>query len=679
MSQPQARPPPMMMPPSFNQQQHQQQQHQQQLQHQQQMRPPPPHPGAGMMPPQQAAQPPMAHRATYDNVPAGNTPRINAALMPSVISVLQADYDRFDAGNRPYFTSQYGEEPLPMTSSDVQVIDNGNASSRFVRSTAYQFPGSEEQAEQCKVPAGLVFQPFAHQAGNDISVPLVHFGTEIDPKTGKALVRGPPRCNRCRSYINPRVSFERGGRGWRCNLCTFLNDVPEWYFCDVDASGRRLDVASHPELQYGTLDIVASSEYILRKSIFPARLVVGIDCSRACVQLGAFNSFVDAVKGILLAPEPPELYQSMALFLFDRSVTFVEASPGLKEARIVVLPDISDPFVPNPGSSAGGVFFDLSSGAVREQVLRLLALLPAMYAETRVVESCLGAAAAISLEALKECGGRVLLMASTLPSFGPGALKNRETIVMNNAAPNALDRVHPLFVSQGDFYSKLVSTASTVSASFSLVLAPSAFIDIGTIQELTNSSAGFLLYYPKSRSSPANPQALYARVRDDVVRELTKPFVFDAIVRLRCGPGLQDSTCFGSSGPILSTSQLDQNYPCLSADTSFAFKIDFDGKLREGDLAHFQLAALHTTPQGERRIRIINLSLPVAGSPAQIFKYLDLEGILNFETKAIASRIITQPLNSISNGLLARSSLLLAAYRRLCTSAVSSGQVSSGL
>lgn len=620
----------------------------------------------------------MTHRASYDNVSAGGTPRINTALMPSVINVLRADVERFDSGNRPYFTSQYGEEPLPMTSTDVQIIDNGNASCRFARSTSYQFPGSEEMAEQCKIPAVLVFQPFADQPSQEIPLPLVHFGTEIDDKTGKTLVRGPPRCNRCRGYINPRVTFEKGGRGWRCNLCTFLNDVPDWFFYDIDATGRRLDIAAHPELQYGAFDIVASPDYILRKSIFPARLVIGIDCSRACVQLGAFNAFVDAVKGILLAPSTPALYQSMALFLFDRCVTFVEASENIKDARIVVLPDISDPFVPNPGSSSAsnsvGVFFDLSSSVVRSQILRLLDMLPGMYAETRVVESCFGAAATIPFDALKDCGGRVVLMASSLPSLGPGALKNRESAVANNAGPNLLDRVHPLFVPQGDFYAKLVSAASTCAVSYGLVLAPSSFIDIGTLKELTNSSAGFLLHYPKSRT-PANPQSLYSRVRDDLVRELTKPFVFDAIVRLRCGQGLQEGPCYGSSGPILSNTQLDQNFPCLTSDTTFAYRIDFDGRLSEGDFAHFQLAALHTTPSGERRIRVINLCLPIAASPAQVFKFLDLEAILSFETKAMASRIITQPLNTISAGLLTRSSLMLAAYRRYCTSSVSSGQV----
>ena len=44
-------------------------------------------------------------------------------------------------------------------------------------------------------------------------VPVVNFGAG-----------GIIRCRRCRTYVNPYVTFTDGGRKWRCNACSLLND-----------------------------------------------------------------------------------------------------------------------------------------------------------------------------------------------------------------------------------------------------------------------------------------------------------------------------------------------------------------------------------------------------------------------------------------------------------------------
>lgn len=44
-------------------------------------------------------------------------------------------------------------------------------------------------------------------------VPLIDFGST-----------GIIRCRRCRTYVNPYVTFTDSGRKWRCNICSMLND-----------------------------------------------------------------------------------------------------------------------------------------------------------------------------------------------------------------------------------------------------------------------------------------------------------------------------------------------------------------------------------------------------------------------------------------------------------------------
>jgi protein transport protein SEC24 len=609
--------------------------------------------------------------ANYPNQPTSQ--KVNTSLLPTVSLVQKSDLERFDFGNRPYFTSKYGEEPIPMTSSDTQIIDEGNSSCRFVRSTCYLLPSSSELAESCKLPIGLVFQPFSDQPSHEIPIPLVNFGQEIDPKTGNYLTRGPLRCNRCRGYINPKVSFERGGKVWRCNLCTFTNEVPEWYYCELDAAGRRLDLSSHPELQFGTIDIVASNDYILRKEIHPPRITFGIDSSRGSVQIGAFFLFIESIKSFLRVPGIENLYAFASILLFDKTITFIEVSKNSKEAKLLVLPDVSDQFAVNPTNSPldNGIFFDLSSEHSKELVISLLDKLPQLIVETKITDSCFGAAISVSYETLKNCGGRVVLLASTLPNYGPGALKNRENVVTTEGSS---DRVNPLFNPQGDFYSKIATNASANAVSFGLVLIPSSFIDIGTLSELTSSTSGFLLYYPKLRN---NNNLIASGITDDLLGHLCKNFVYDSIIRLRCGPGLQEGDCYGSCGPIITNTQLDYNFPFLSSDQSFVHKVSYDDRLKDGEMAHFQLAILYTTTKGERRIRMVNFYVPISSNPSQLFKFIDFEALLAYESKMMSSKILTQPLKTICSNFITRGSQLLAAYRKLCTASVSTGQVSS--
>lgn len=174
-------------------------------------------------------------------------PKVNPAAIPSVVAVLEADELRFKEMGQPFYTfSSIVDNPPPLpTTRSVSIIDDGNSSPQFIRSTLNHIPISEEICENTKIPLGLIIQPFATSPQNE--VPLVDFGTF-----------GPLRCNRCRAYVNPHVQFIKGGRYYVCNLCDMSNEVPDEYYANLDMSGKRIDFDLRPELKYGTVDFVAT-------------------------------------------------------------------------------------------------------------------------------------------------------------------------------------------------------------------------------------------------------------------------------------------------------------------------------------------------------------------------------------------------------------------------------------
>jgi protein transport protein SEC24 len=47
------------------------------------------------------------------------------------------------------------------------------------------------------------------------------------------------RCRRCRTYINAYVMFTDGGRRWRCNVCSLLNEGGLQVNCEVCRFGEE--------------------------------------------------------------------------------------------------------------------------------------------------------------------------------------------------------------------------------------------------------------------------------------------------------------------------------------------------------------------------------------------------------------------------------------------------------
>ncbi|KAG0466603.1 hypothetical protein HPP92_018183 [Vanilla planifolia] len=117
--------------------------------------------------------------------------------------------------------------PLDKINEPISILEKYpfNCHPRFLRLTTHAIPSSQSLLARWHLPLGIVGSSY-----------------------GRSSRRGIIRCRRCRTYINPYVTFTDAGRKWRCNICSLINDVPTEYFCALDANGRRHDLELRPEL-----------------------------------------------------------------------------------------------------------------------------------------------------------------------------------------------------------------------------------------------------------------------------------------------------------------------------------------------------------------------------------------------------------------------------------------------
>jgi hypothetical protein len=113
--------------------------------------------------------------------------------------------------------------------------------------------------------------------------------------------------------------------------------------------------------------------------------------------------------------------------------------------------------------------------------------------------------------------------------------------------------------------------------------------------------------------------------------------------------------------------------------TSLMFGICYDSALKEEERAHFQLAALHTTLDRRRVIRVHNLSCIATPKPTVVFRNSDTETVLACILKEAVDRALSRPLSEEGQGARCYVDSAIAAplrkYRVHCSPASPSGQL----
>lgn len=183
--------------------------------------------------------------------------------------------------------------PPPATVSFV-AFDQGNASPKFARLSLNNIPATSDGLQATGLPLGLLLQPLAPLQAGEAEIPVLDFGEA-----------GPPRCRRCRAYINPFMMFRSGGNKFVCNLCTHPNETPPEYFCATSPQGVRVDRDQRPELHRGTVEFVVPKEYWTREPVGLRWLFV-IDVTQESYNKGFLETFCDGILAALYGGEDQE-------------------------------------------------------------------------------------------------------------------------------------------------------------------------------------------------------------------------------------------------------------------------------------------------------------------------------------------------------------------------------------
>ncbi|KAL3517621.1 hypothetical protein ACH5RR_020210 [Cinchona calisaya] len=508
-----------------------------------------------------------------------------------------------------------------------------NCSSRYLRLSTCGIPNSQSLASKWHLPLGAVVCPLA-EAPEGEEVPIVNFVTT-----------GIIRCKRCRTYVNPYVTFTDHGRKWRCNICSLLNDVPGEYYAQLDASGRRIDLDQRPELTKGSVEFIAPTEYMIRPPMPPLYFFL-IDVSVCAVRSGMLEVVAQTIKSCLDSlPGFPRT--QIGFITYDSTVHFYNMKSSLTQPQMMVVSDLDDIFVPLPDD----LLVNLSES--RTVVDAFLDSLPSMFQENVNVESAFGPALKAALMVMSQLGGKLLIFQNTLPSLGAGRLRLRG----DDARVYGTDKEHTLRVPEDPFYKQMAADFSKFQIAVNVYAFSDKYTDIATLGTLAKYTGGQVYYYPNFVSSVHKD-----KLRHELARDLTRETAWEAVLRIRCGRGVRFTSYHGNF--MLRSTDL-MALPAVDCDKAYAMQLCLEETLLTTDTVYFQVALLYTSSSAERRIRVHTVAAPVVIDLGQMYRLADTGAVVSLLSRLAIEKSLCYKLEEARASVQLRIVKALREYRNL--------------
>ncbi|KXN89326.1 Protein transport protein SEC24 [Leucoagaricus sp. SymC.cos] len=522
---------------------------------------------------------------------------------------------------------------LPPNSS-ISPSPLANADPSYQRCTLNAIPTTSSLLNKAKIPLALILTPYRSLKDGDETVPVV---------TDTVIAR----CRRCRTYINPYVQFIDGGNRWRCCMCNMSNEVPQLFDWD-QARNQPGDRWARAELNHSVVEFVAPTEYMVRPPQ-PAVYVFLIDVSHAAVQSGMVATATRTILESLDRIPDEDQRTKVAIICYDTSLYFFSLPPG-SDSSMLVVSDIDDVFLPKPSD----LLVNLAES--RSSLEALLGRINDMFQDNSIIGSAMGAALQAGFKLMSPIGGKIVVLSSSLPSVGAGALKNREDPKILGTAKES-----GLLQAASPFYKTFAIDCSRAQVSVDMFLFSQGYQDVASLACLPHYTSGQTYYYPAFNAARPEDALKFAREFGEV---LSMPIMLEAVMRVRASRGLRMSSFHGNFF-VRSTDLLAM--PAVPQDQSYAIEIQIEEAITTPFVV-FQTAVLHTTCYGERRIRVVTLALPTTTNLSEVFASADQVAITTLLANKAVERSLTHKLEDARDFVYQRLVDLLVAYKTSMTS-----------
>ncbi|KAF2862267.1 hypothetical protein K470DRAFT_213368 [Piedraia hortae CBS 480.64] len=595
-------------------------------------------PSAGYMPPSAAYPAPGAPQSVAGLTQQFGQMDMGGTAQQMRLNTLQpVDISNLSIQGQPFHVSDLDQPPPPIVlppDASITRSPNANCPPKYIRSTLNAMPVSSSLLKKSKLPFALVVQPYAslHDAEDDVPV-----------QYDQVIVR----CRRCRTYINPFASFLDNERRWRCNMCLLPNEVPQAF--DYDAMKQEsINRWQRPEINYAVTEFVAPQEYMVRPPQ-PLIYLFLFDVSQAGIASGLLATAARCILESLHRIPNLDRRTRLGFMAVDGSLHYFsipQDGSESNEARMLAVSDLDEPFLPTPED----LLVNLTE--CRANIETFLGKLHTMFAHSTSMSSAMGSALRAGHKLISHVGGKICVLSASLPNVGHGKLEPREDKkLLGTSKENAL------LQTQSSFYKSFAVECSKTQVSVDMFLFSALYQDVASLSNLPRYTGGQTYFYPAWSAARSEDAMRFATEFSDY---LSSEIGLEAVLRVRTTSGLRPSAFYGN---FFNRSSDLCAFPAMPRDQAYVVEISIDETVNR-PCACLQVGVLHTTCNGERRIRVMTLCIPTTQNLPDVYASADQQAMAVYFSHKAVERALSSGLDAARDAIQAKMVELLQTYKK---------------
>lgn len=430
-------------------------------------------------------------------------------------------------------------------------------------------------------------------------------------------------------------------------MCTLTNDVPQSFDWDA-AAQKSVDRWTRHELNHAVVEFVAPQEYMVRPPQ-PLVYLFLFDVSYAAINCGLLATSARTILDSLNRIPNADRRTRVGFMAVDTSLHYFSVPKDSEEngdTNMLVVSDLEEPFLPVPHE----LLVPLSE--CRVNVEKFLTGLPLMFQNNQSNGNCMGSALRASHKLISPLGGKLVVISASLPNVGYGKLEMREDKNLLGTSKEG-----SLLQTASSFYKSFAVECSKNQVSIDMFLFSSGYQDVASLSNLPRYTGGQTYFYPGWNAGRSEDAIKFATEFSDY---LSAEIGLEAVLRVRATTGLRMSTFYGN---FFNRSSDLCAFPAFPRDQSYVVEVAIDESLTKNFVC-MQTAVLHTTSNGERRIRVMTLALPTTTNLADVYASADQCAVTAFFSHKAVERALSSGLEAARDALQAKLTELLQTFKK---------------